>query len=266
MYPAPNHTAELSANSVIVKRLLSLSQGWGPTREAGFSLARLASEDDDDLELPAELGEVQFQFYRRPGAHDRAAAAAKEDPTSPTRTGADAATPTPAGVGGLASAATTPHAPVPPTASTSTPTPTAPALDSTPMKPKSKLLADIKDAFRTPSANAPGTPSSSAPITAGPSSTTHEGLTTLVLGNVGKLASTKSPMAVLADVVDEHAVPEEERFELLNRIRIAMEMGDKQTRRKMLSIRCWAVASYCQLSALWLSRPRRVLVASRGDH
>ena len=256
MYSGPNHTSELSSNSVIVKRLLSLSQGWAPTREAGFSLARLASDQDDEIELPTELGEVQFQFYRRHGAIDRATAAVKEDPASPSKGTADQATPTPAG---LAAAASTPQpAESSSTTTTSTSAP-APTAESTPMKPKSKLLADIKDAFRTPSANAPQTPSS-APATAGPSSTTHEGLTTLVLGNVGKLASTKSPMAVLADVVEEHAVPEEERFELLNRIRIAMGMADKETRRKMLSIRCWAVATYCQsLSCPWISHLGRDL-------
>jgi E3 ubiquitin-protein ligase HUWE1 len=190
-------------------------------------LSKLASGLEDDLEFPPELGEVQFQFYRRPGHGERS-------------TGAKTAS---------TSSSSAPPPTFPQLAKTIASTSSASTSNSfsTPVKPKPKAVSDLKEGFKTP---APA----STPSKDGPSSSTHDGLTSLNLGNVAKLSSTKSAMGVLADAVEEYQVPKEERFELLNKIRLAMGMGKKETRRKLLVIRCMAIATYCT-SFLRPSRP-----------
>lgn len=257
-YSSPSHSSELSSNTFIIKRLLSLSQGWGPTREAGFSLAKLATADNEDApEFPPELSEVHFQFYRRqvPSADDRQAANVEPLPT-PTLDRFDAsqsgqATPTPAS----AAASSTLSASAPPpvfglpasstAASSSTSTATLEPV-STPVKGKSKLTHELKEVFKTPVSGSSAAAAAGVTTTmsaSGASSSTHEGLTTLSL----KLTVGKTPMAVLAEVVEEHDVPEEERFELLNRIRLASGLTKQETRRQLLVIRCLAIATYAHL-------------------
>lgn len=265
-YSTTAHSPDLAPGSVIVKRLLSLAHGWGPAREAGFDLDRLASEkplaDGEEEDIPAELSEVVFQFYRRPPPTSERpdmdnASEAQTTPETPSRgplgAGDIAQSPSPAS-GSSGQASTSSFAPPPTFSGPSAPGPsnlssiTTVAEDgtfSTPVRPKPKPVASLQQGlptFKTPS-NASNTPAGNST----PSSTTVEGLTTIVLGNVAQVYEGKSVMAVLADAVEQYDVPESERFELLNLIRIAKGLRDRTTRRTLVWIRCLAVATYCHL-------------------
>jgi len=274
-YQTTAHSPDLAPNSLIVKRLLSLAHGWGPAREAGFDLARLASDspptEGEDDEPPAELGEVVFQFYRRPPpasserldaaavASDVVALSTPDTPTQgPSGAGAAAQTPTPAGSSAAYNLATSSSSFQPPATfgGISAPVASSSNLSSgtnadstlaTPVRPKPKSVASLQGLppFKTPTA---GGGSPSGPNSSGPSSSTVEGLTTVVLGNVNQGAyEGKSAMAVLADVVEMYDIPEKERFELHNLIRIAKGLRDRPTRRMLVWVRCLAVATYCHL-------------------
>lgn len=267
-YQTTAHSPDLAPNSLIVKRLLSLAHGWGPAREAGFDLARLASNtppaEGEDDEPPVELGEVVFQFYRRPPpasaerlessalVSDTATQATPDTPTQgPSGANAVAQTPTPAGSSATTHQSTLSSFQPPatfggvsaPVASSSS----AEGTFATPVRPKPKSVASLQGLppFKTPTA------ASNSPLgvnASGPSSTTVEGLTTVVLGNVNQGPfEGKSAMAVLTNVVETYDIPEKERFELLNLIRIAKGLCDRPTRRALVWVRCLAVATYCHL-------------------
>ncbi|CAO1614110.1 unnamed protein product [Sympodiomycopsis kandeliae] len=74
-----------------------------------------------------------------------------------------------------------------------------------------------------------------------------EGLTTVRIKNV--LASGKLPAEIFTDVVQEHGVPEEDRFNLFQQIRVAASLPDAKARRQLLISRLFALACYCHLAA-----------------
>ncbi|CDZ98238.1 E3 ubiquitin-protein ligase/Putative upstream regulatory element binding protein [Phaffia rhodozyma] len=252
-YSFSSHIAELAPTSVIVKRVLALSHGWGPSREAGYSLSKLASTNEDTSEISPEPADITFQFYRRQ-THEETS---RPVPAVPESTSGmvtpTAATPSTAGpASAFASTGPSTSSSFQPPATfghslSNVGVPSTPANQTntfqTPARPKPKAVSDLKDALKTPSAS-PTTQNTSVPGCV----TTPEGLTTINLGSVASLlAEGKTPMTVLAEAVETYDVPEVERFELLNVIKIAMGLGNKDVRRNLVEIRCLAIAVYCCL-------------------
>lgn len=69
-----------------------------------------------------------------------------------------------------------------------------------------------------------------------------------VIVHLGPLAhSSKTAMDVLAETVESYSVPDEEKFELMCRIRIARAMGKgrQEERVKLVMVRLLAVAVFC---------------------
>lgn len=86
------------------------------------------------------------------------------------------------------------------------------------------------------------TPIPSTPTTAAVSSTPSEGLTTVQLGNVR--TSDKSPVDILVDAIEAHDIPESDRLDLLQKIRIAKCLHSTEERRTMLVVRLLAIAVF----------------------
>jgi len=67
-----------------------------------------------------------------------------------------------------------------------------------------------------------------------------EGVTLITINNLNELGATD--IDILEHVIEEHSVPEEFHYDLLNRIRIATKITDAEKRRQMLTIRILAIA------------------------
>lgn len=204
------------------KRLLNLAQGWG-TRDVGLEMVDLAG---DSIQLPPELDEVEWQFYRRaavPGksggesmgrkdkgkdvdAMEVEGEAIIDSPAPPTRFGL----------------ATPSSAQSPPAAGTYTP-----SRSRASFAPNSLLATPI-----------PTTPL--AAPTSAPTSPPSEGLTTVQLGNVRN--SLQDPIDILVDAVETYDIPESDRLNLLQKIRIAKALDSTTERHQMLIVRLLAIA------------------------
>lgn len=167
----------------------------------------------DEVDIPAGLDEVEWQFYKK-------------------ATGPVGVTQTPAKSGGGAE----------------------PRPDKAD-KGKEVDAMDIEDEHPEPSATATPAPKPRAtfahgsllatPIPSTPSanpSPPSEGLTTVNLGNVR--ANPKSPVDILVDAIETYDVPEPDRFNLLQKIRIAKALGSTEERRTMLVVRILAIAVF----------------------
>ena len=70
----------------------------------------------------------------------------------------------------------------------------------------------------------------------------------------------RRPVDILADEIEKHAIPDEEKFELLTRIRCAAALGEGQARQKerenMVIIRLLAIAIFGVYISATTSRPR----------
>ncbi|KAM0790628.1 hypothetical protein ACM66B_004490 [Microbotryomycetes sp. NB124-2] len=219
---AMSHSSSYSFG-IAEKRLLSLAQGWS-TREYGLEMVDLAS---DSVEIPPELDEVDWQFYKK------AAVVESNETTAEASTSA-----TPAAdkkdKGKQADAMDIEEA-RPSTSSAPAPAPVQPsaaAATSTP-GPKSRASFATGAALVTPIPNTPGATSYFGPHN-------DEGLTTVHLGNVR--ASPKTAVDLFVDAVETSGVPEPERLELLQKVRIAKSMSDVDARRTMLVLRLYAIA------------------------
>ena len=74
-----------------------------------------------------------------------------------------------------------------------------------------------------------------------------------VVIHLGPLAhSSKSAINILADTIETYNVPDEEKFELLCRIRVARSLGQgrEDERVKLVTIRLLAIAIFCTYSLL----------------
>lgn len=54
----------------------------------------------------------------------------------------------------------------------------------------------------------------------------------------------RSAMDILADAVEAHKIPAQDRFELFQKIRVAMCLPDPKARRQLLLCRLLAIACY----------------------
>lgn len=186
------------------QRLLSLAQGWG-TRDYGLEMVDLAGES---VEIPPGLDEFEWQFYKNVGSAasqtDDEPGAEKKDKGKETEMDIE-------------------DEPAAPTANvTATPAP----------KPRAAFAAGALLA----------TPIPMTPSTAATANTPSEGLTTVALGNVR--ASGLSAVDLLVDAIETYDVPESERLNLLQKIRIAKSLASTEERRVMLVVRLLAVAVF----------------------
>lgn len=200
-------TSSLSGQSpfaVAEKRLLNLAQGWG-TREYGLEMVDLAQ---DGVEIPAGLDDAEWQFYKR--------APASGGPATPAKPAADDKV----------------HNNKDSDAMEVEDEPPAPGVTATPApKPRATFAAGALLATPIPSTPA-GTPT--APLA--------EGLTTIALGNLR--ANDKSAVDILVDAIEAHDIPESDRLNLLQKIRIAKALNSTEERRTMLVVRLLAIAVF----------------------
>ncbi|KAI5477751.1 E3 ubiquitin-protein ligase HUWE1 [Pseudohyphozyma bogoriensis] len=194
------------------KRLLDLAQGWG-TRDYGLEMVDLAS---DDVSIPPELDDAEWQFYRKAVDAGKGASggALAEPATEKKDKGKE--------VDAMEVEEDVPAAET--SASTSAAAPATPT-------PKPRAAFAQGSLLATPIPATPGAPSSSAPT---------EGLTTILLGNVG--ANPSPAVDILADAVDKYDVPIADRLNLLQKIRIAKSLHSTSDRRTMLVVRLLAIA------------------------
>ena len=172
-------------------RVKDLTQGWKPVRQAGITMYDVV-KDELEKEIPAELQEVSFEFYRN------AASPTSTAPNSFVENVEEQKE---------ASSVTTP-------AIKSTKIGKNPATGSaTPIAASSTKSMDMPEA---------------------------EGLTSFHLGNVAD--SGKSAHDILADAMETYHVPTEEKLHLLQRIRVAMSLKNKEMRRLMLRLRLLAIS------------------------
>ncbi|KAN0062881.1 E3 ubiquitin-protein ligase tom1 [Thecaphora frezii] len=208
--PAQQHSSQSSRHEFQIskERLTTLALTWTP-RDHGLSLADVANLE---TEVPADLFNVRFQFFKR---NSQAASASTgvqmhdDDPFStPTRSR------TRPSALASASAAGGP---------TATPTPN-----------RGGGSAGEAEGNRGEGSSSGASPPQR-----------HEGLTTVVLGNV--LQQGRDAMDILENAVEAHAIPQEERFEVFQKIRLAMSLAQPEARRQILVCRLLAISCYAHV-------------------
>lgn len=177
------------------RRVLDLTFGWKPVRQAGLSMLDLVKEDVEPSAIKS-IQEVSFQFYRKASAQV-ATTSQKESEAA-----GDAIAMTPVATPGPKSA----------------------------IKSSKSIL---------PGPSAPSTSNAAAGSKTQSHDFDQEGMTTINLGNVAQ--SGKSATDLLIDAMELYRVPQEGKLRLLERIRVAMAMGNVKDRRQMLRIRLLAI-------------------------
>lgn len=104
---------------------------------------------------------------------------------------------------------------------------------STPAKPRATFAQGSLLATPIPSTPVAAAAASSAPT---------QGLTTVLLGNVR--ADPKSAVDILVDAIERHQIPESDRLQLLQKLRIAKSLDNTEARRSMLVLRLLAIAVF----------------------
>ncbi|GAA5961735.1 hypothetical protein JCM21900_000844 [Sporobolomyces salmonicolor] len=185
------------------KRLLSLAQPWG-TREHGLDMVDLAQSKE--LEIPLELQEPEWQFYRKASATEDSEAEKKDK-------GKEAEM------------------------ELEQPEPSTSTLPSISTPGPARRTATFAPHLQTPTT--PATPGPQASI-----STPVEGLTTVQLPNFRTI--DKSTIDVLLDLIQTHDVPESDRLDLLQKIRIAkaLSSSNPSERQALLVVRLLALSVY----------------------
>ncbi|GAA6031536.1 hypothetical protein JCM8097_006506 [Rhodosporidiobolus ruineniae] len=211
--------SSISSIPFIEKRLLSLAQPWG-TREHGLDMAHIAQEGP--LEVPLELQEPEWQFYRKVEGGAAAPASGEEDQEKKEKDkGKDVEMEVEQQ---QASASTSAAAAAPPTVPAGASTP-GPARRTTSFAPHLQTPA-------TPSA--PSASTSSKP---------QEGLTSIHLPNLRTTSS--STIDILLDLVSTYQVPESDRLDLLQKIRISKALcGTPAERQQLLIVRLLALSVF----------------------
>ncbi|EPQ27339.1 uncharacterized protein PFL1_06891 [Pseudozyma flocculosa PF-1] len=221
--PAQQHSSQSSRHEFPIskERLTTLALTWTP-RDHGLSLADVANAS---VQPPSELFNVRFQFFKRSGQ-----AGAAVVPTHNDDGGENS------GAGPSSNAAfntpTRPRARPPAVTSLSA----AGGLMATPSPHRGSGGAAADNTFRN---DASSSTNHAAPHQR------REGLTSVDLGNV--LQQGRDAIDILTDAVEAHGIPPEERFEVLQKIRLAMSMADPVARRQILVCRMLAIACYAHV-------------------
>ncbi|GAA5851451.1 hypothetical protein JCM3766R1_000331 [Sporobolomyces carnicolor] len=199
--------SSLSSISFSEKRLLSLAQSWG-TREHGIDTVDIAQ--DKALEVPLELQEPEWQFYRKssgePSSED------KKDKGKEVEMEVEQ-----------------PEAPAPSTSN----------VQSTPAPPRRTA------SFAPANPQTPATPAAPpASSSTGAASKLNEGLTNIHLPNLR--TTDKSTVDLLLDLIETYKVPEPDRLDLLQKIRIgqALSSANASERQALLVVRLLALSVF----------------------
>lgn len=171
----------------------------------------------DELVIPAGLEEVEWTFYKKATAGAPAATGEKEEDAGGEKKDK----------GREVDAMDVEDDSKPEPSISSTPAP----------KPRAAFAAGSLLA----------TPIPATPTTHATSNAPAEGLTPVLLGNVR--ANPKAPVDILVDAIETFDVPESERLDLLQKIRIAKALGSAEERRTMLVIRLLAIAVFAHTSS-----------------
>ncbi|BGP42101.1 E3 ubiquitin-protein ligase tom1 [Rhodotorula kratochvilovae] len=218
--------SSLSSIPFSERRLLHLAQPWG-TREHGIEMVDLAQ--DKHLEVPLELLEPEWQFYRKA---DKAAAPAPGDAKDKDEMDVEPHHEAPAAAAPAA----------PPAAAVSTPAPVR--RSSAHAAHHHTPAGGAREPPSTP-AQPPATPGPATATAAAASSKPQEGLTTVQLPNF-RTATDKGVIDALLDLVATHDIPERDRLDLLQKLRITHALGAPTAaeRQELLVVRLLALAVY----------------------
>ncbi|GAA5975362.1 hypothetical protein JCM5350_006450 [Sporobolomyces pararoseus] len=202
--------SSLSSISFSDKRLLSLAQSWG-TREHGIDTVDIAQ--DKALEVPLELQEPEWQFYRKSTAGTGEAGGASEDKKEKGKEVEMEVEPS--------------EQPAAPTSN----------VQTTPAPPR-------RTASFAPNPQTPATPAVQASTSTGSTSKLNEGLTNIHLPNLR--TTEKSTVDLLLDLIETHQVPEPDRLDLLQKIRIgkALVSTNPSDRQALLVARLLALSVF----------------------
>ncbi|GAA6048825.1 hypothetical protein JCM3770_003640 [Rhodotorula araucariae] len=216
-----SYNSSLSSIPFSERRLLNLAQPWA-TREHGIEMVDLAQ--DKPLEVPLELLEPEWQFYRKV---DKATATASADAKDKDEMDVEHLDP-----------AAAPAAAPPAAFSTPAPVRRSSAYAAHPQTPG----GGTREPPSTP-VQPPATPGPASSATAG--SKPQEGLTTVHLPNF-RTATDKSVIDALLDLVATHNIPERDRLDLLQKLRIthALCSSSAAERQELLVVRLLALAVY----------------------
>ncbi|SGY62078.1 BQ5605_C007g04651 [Microbotryum silenes-dioicae] len=216
----------MTSFAISEKRLLNLAQGWG-TREHALEMVDLAA---DDVEIPPELDEVEWQFYKK--ALATAPLPSSLSPSTPA-TGVLRKDVDDKGKGKESKSSDTMDVEDDRRSGTSA----GPSLNvhSTPAPKRQSSFHNSLLSTPLPSTPGQGPSSSNAPAL-------QEGLTTIHLGNVR--LSNKSAVELLVEACEKYGVPDSSRLELLQKIRIAQSMRSTTERRTLLLIRLLAMTIF----------------------
>ncbi|GAA5906785.1 E3 ubiquitin-protein ligase TOM1 [Sporobolomyces salmoneus] len=196
--------SSLSSISFSEKRLLSLAQPWG-TREDGIDTVDIAQ--DKTLEIPLELQEPEWQFYRKSSEGGDAASEDTKEKGKEVEMEIEQAE--------------------------------APGVQSTPAPPRRATSSLV------PLPQTPATPAVvPASTSTGLSSKLSEGLTNIHLPNLR--TTDKNTVDVLLDLIETHRIPEPVRLDLLQKIRIgkALSSSNPSERQALLVVRLLALSVF----------------------
>jgi E3 ubiquitin-protein ligase HUWE1 len=185
-------TFNLTAN-----RIKDLTSGWNAVRQAGLTMLDWVREDLGSKQMPKDVLEVDFRFYRKAATEGETTKIASKEQHEKEAS-----------------------------ASTSVSTPSINRTTSSRMS-------------RTAPASAPVTPAKGAEISDS-SDLASEGLANIHLGVVAEQG--QSAPSLVADAVEMHRLPSEEKLHLLQRIRVSMAAPHLDSRQQMLRIRLLAIA------------------------
>lgn len=121
-----------------------------------------------------------------------------------------------------------------------------PATTPVRTRPRDRM-ASTSTSVNTGLQAAPSTMHSLGSVSNEASASTEEGLTTIDLGDVQALA--KDAMDILADAIETHHVPQEDQFELFQKLRFATSLSSLEQRRQLLTCRLLAIACYAHITS-----------------
>ncbi|CBQ69976.1 related to E3 ubiquitin protein ligase TOM1 [Sporisorium reilianum SRZ2] len=223
----PRHDFQISK-----ERLTTLAMIWTP-RDHGLSLVDVAQPENN---MPSELSHVRFQFFRRSAPAANSASATSQpvasssalSSTDSNRAARNAASP-------HQSQHFQHH-----NHATSTPTRSRNRDQRPAMLPALSAGALPATPTRTDDRSDAGAAAQSGSTSA--AAGRREGLITVDLGKITD--ANADPADLLAKAVETYEIPPEERFELFQRIRLALGLQHEPARRQLLVCRLLAIASY----------------------
>ncbi|KAM0754248.1 hypothetical protein T439DRAFT_311132 [Meredithblackwellia eburnea MCA 4105] len=254
-YSSTPSSSGISPFGIAEKRLLNLAQPWG-TRDWGIDMVDLAGESVNfPPEAEAAMEELEWQFYKKgagpgkttTGEGEASGVEKKEGAADQMEVEDDTTGTSVVGPSSTILGTPRPRATFPPSSSLATPIPSTP----------------------TPN---PLHPASTSSLTS-PSS---EGLTTVHIALNRSSTSTTAPnraIDLLIDAVESHSIPEPDRLNLLQRIRISQSLPTTSQRREMLLVRLLAIAVFAHTTfestiqtKLFLFEPELILQLAELVH